>query len=130
MNLLKEIIKNPEKYEKPFKTIIPKKNWSLKSLSELEGYANSDEKTHFTDWVEKALEWAQRIQNGETWENVCNDVDTAGWFRLVLWKDNCYHCVGGSQNCGLYNSASFVDPNPCDYINDIEYAVPSITKRV
>ncbi len=47
-------------------------------------------------WAEQALEWAQRIANGESWEAVCNNPDTANWYRAVRWKDHTIRLVGGA----------------------------------
>ena len=86
---------NPEKYGKPFKTLMPKKNWDWKTVGELKELA-AKLGDHMADWVEQAIEWAQRIQNGETWEAICNEPDTAQWARLIQWKDGSYQVVGGS----------------------------------
>ena len=86
----------PKKYGKPFKTLMPKKTWTGKNVRELIELANNLG-DHDADWVEQALEWAQRISNGETWEDVCNNPDTANWYRMVKWKNGYYRLVGGSR---------------------------------
>ena len=91
-----EVEKNPEKYATSFYTFIPKKEWNdYKKVKELKNYAK-DLGGHMADWVEQALEWAQRICNGESWEAVCNDADTANWNRLVVWNNGYCQTVGGS----------------------------------
>ena len=66
--------------------MIPKKTWDGgKTVAELEEYAK-DLGGQMADWVEQALEWAQMISNGVSWENLKND-DTAKWYRVVKgWK--------------------------------------------
>ena len=92
-----EVDKNPEKYALPFYTLIPKKKWSgYKTVAELKAYAN-DLGGLMADWVQQALEWAQRLLNGESWEAICNNADTANWYRMILWKNGYYRLVGGSR---------------------------------
>lgn len=98
-----EMKDNPEKYGKNFKTMMPKKTWSLKTVAQVKEMA-SKLGDHNADWVEQALEWAQRIANGESWEAICNDKDTANWYRLVVWKNGYVRLVGGSV-CN-YNDVS------------------------
>ena len=93
-----KVDKHPEKYASPFYTLIPEKKWNgYKTVTELEVYANSF-RGLMADWVEQALEWAQRICNGESWKAVCNNADTANWYRLVVWKNGYHRLVGGSCN--------------------------------
>lgn len=92
-----EMKKNPEKYARPFKTFIPKKKVEWLCVSRLEEWAN-DLGGHIADWVEMGLEWAQRIANGEKWENLCNNCDTQEWTRLIRWKDGYYAQIGGESH--------------------------------
>lgn len=87
---------DPTRYGKPFKTLMPEKTWRWKYVSDLIELAKNLG-DHDADWVEQALEWAQRISNGETWEDICNNPDTANWYRLVKWKNGYYRLVGGSR---------------------------------
>lgn len=81
---------------------------------------------HLTDWVEQAFEWAQKIANGESWESICNEVDTAKWVRCVRWKA-WIKFVGGSSEYPMEKSASFVRNIGSDRIYDnCEHAVPSV----
>ena len=101
---------NPKKYGKNFKTMMPKKTWNYKTVAQLKDMA-SNLGEHNADWVEQALEWAQRLENGESWEAICNDKDTANWYRLVVWKNGYARLVGGSvcnYNCRPA-SAVFID---------------------
>jgi len=87
---------NPKKYPEVFKVLMPEKTWRKKSVSQFKKLA-CEFGDHAADWVEQALVWAQRISNGESWKTVCNDPDTANWYRLIAWDGNYWRLVGGSQ---------------------------------
>lgn len=78
-----EMKNDSEKYGINFRTMIPKQEWAYKTVAQLKEMARRLG-GHNADWVEQALEWAQRIANGESWEAICNDADTANWYRLVV----------------------------------------------
>lgn len=61
-----EVKNRPAQYGKKFKTMMPKKTWTVKTVAELNRLA-CKLGDHNADWVEQALEWAQRICNGESW---------------------------------------------------------------
>lgn len=110
-----EMKNNPKKYGRNFKTMMPKKDWSSKIVAQLKemAYKLGD---HNADWVEQALEWAQRIANGESWEDICNKPDTANWYRLVVWKNGYARLVGGSVANSYNYPASDVGNYDCyDY---------------
>ncbi len=90
---LTEADKNPA--YRCFSNMIPKKTWESKRAGQLEEIANKWG-GHTTDWVEWALEFAQRITNGESWEKLCNEKDTLDWYRVIRWKDGNMKMVGGS----------------------------------
>ena len=97
-----EMKENPEEYGRSFKTMMPEKTWDSKTVFELKKMA-CQLGDHNANWVEQALEWAQRIANGESWEAICDDVDTANWYRLVVWKYGYTRRVGGSSvDCDKY----------------------------
>lgn len=100
LEAFEEITKNL-KYARPFKTIIPPKTWNSRSERELRFLA-CELGDHIANWVEQALEWAQRISNGESWEDICNKRDTANWYRLVVWKDDKYRLIGGAKTLNEY----------------------------
>lgn len=77
---------NPKRYGKRFYTLRPKKTWRVKTGLELEEFA-SEIGNHMADWVEQGFKLAQRIYNGEAWEDVCNKRDTAYWYRAITWKN-------------------------------------------
>ena len=129
LDAFSQLENNPGKYDRTFETLMPQKFWEwktseeLKSLSAVLGH-------HMADWVEQALEWAQRIQNGETWEDICTSSDTAKWFRLVTWKDGHPRLIGGStlrfpNGCQF---ASHVDDVYREPDEEIYWAVPLIVR--
>lgn len=124
-----EVDKHPEKYASEFYTLIPEKKWNgYKTVAELKAYAN-DLGGQMADWVEQALEWAQRIFNGESWETICNNVDTANWYRVILWKNGYYRLFGGSR--GSSNSSTASDVSNYDFDSDdrFYYTVPLVVLK-
>ncbi len=121
-----EMNNNPEKYGKKFKTLMPKYTWGRATVASLQKMA-CELGDHNANWVEKALEWAQRIANGEKWEIICNNPDTgANWFTLLIWKNNQLRLVGGSyQLCNL-GSPSKVWKHTYNPDTLIECAVPLV----
>lgn len=120
-----EVKSSPEKYGRKFKTMMPKKTWTSKTVAELKQLA-CEFGNHNADWVEQALEWAQRICNGESWKAVCNNADTANWYRLVVWKNGYARLVGGSRHDDNYFPAS--DDLSDDYFsfNSFDNTVPLV----
>ena len=116
---------NPEKYGKNFKTMMPQKTWKSKTVAQLKDMA-SNLGDHNADWVEQALEWAQRIANGESWEAICNDKDTANWYRLVVWKDGYTRLAGGSVSDNGNFPASDVDFSNYYDISTLSNTVPLV----
>lgn len=120
-----EMKDNPEKYGKNFKTMMPKKTWISKTVAQLKEMA-SEMGDHNANWVEQALEWAQRIANGESWKAICNDKDTANWYRLVVWKNGYARLVGGSVCYNIHIPASVVGNNDFDVNNYLDITVPLV----
>ena len=123
-----EVKSSPEKYGRKFKTMMPKKTWTSKTVAELKQLA-CEFGNHNADWVEQALEWAQRICNGESWEAVCNNADTANWYRLVVWKNGYAQLVGGSRDDYNVFPASYVYDIDYDFFNVINYTVPLVVLK-
>ena len=115
----------PEKYGRSFKTMMPEKTWRSKTVAELKELARrlGD---HNADWVEQALEWAQRIHNGESWEDVCNEPDTANWYRLVVWQDGYARLIGGSIKVDANSPASDVSSSIYVSGSRLKYTVPLV----
>lgn len=120
-----EEMKKDSKYAKPFKTMMPEKTGTSKTVSELKEMAK-ELGDHNADWVEQSLEWAQRIANGETWESICNDRDTANWYRIVVWKNGYCRLVGGSRKNNSNNPASGVSFFNCSDADNYVYTVPLV----
>ena len=119
-----EVDKNPEKYSKPFFTMMPEKTWILKTIEEHKEYAK-EKGDHIANWVEQSLEWAQRIANGESWEAICNEPDTASCFRLIEWAGEA-KVVGGSLDIYQNYPASNIDDYKFGYNFQIFRIVPLI----
>lgn len=102
-----DVVANNSKYSKTFYTLIPEKKWKFMSIKKFKKQAY-DLGGHIADWIEQALEWAQRICNGESWEDVCNKIDTAKWFRLIVWKNGRLVRVGGARRCFSLRSSADV----------------------
>ena len=124
LEAFQELKENP-KYAKPFKTMILKKTWLMTSVKELEELAESLG-DHNADWVEQALEWAQRICNGETWEDLCNKTDPIKYHRLIKWKNDCFQFVGGSYNSNINKGAVKVYYNIYFKIHNCNNVVPLV----
>lgn len=122
-----EKIKWNSEYARSFKTIMPPKKWASRTVKELKDMA-CKLGDHNANWVEQALEWAQRIHNGETWEDICNKPDTANWYRVVVWNNVGHVClVGGSREFQDKRPASDVTlHDPYRDIDDISKSVPLV----
>lgn len=89
-----EADKYPEVYKKSFFTLIPKRTWDDRvTFGELAEYAK-ELGGEIATWVHQALEWAQRIINGESWEDLCNKTFEVKSERAILWKNGNYKVVG------------------------------------
>ena len=125
LKALDEVEKNPDKYSNTFWTLQPEKTWVSKTVGKLVELAK-EKGDHNADWVEWAMELAQRITNGEAWEDVCNKPDTANWYRLIEWKNGHYRLVGGSRKLGDYNPASVVYYDCWCSNSRVSYTVPLV----
>ena len=128
LEALDEVKKYPKRYGKTFWTLRPEKTWDWKTVGELVELAE-EKGDHIANWVEQALEWAQRIQNGETWETICNEPDTANWFRLVQWKNGYYRIVGGLNECSDDHPASHVSNGYFSTDGRIDVTVPLVVNN-
>ena len=90
-----EVLNNP-KYKHPFYTYIPAKEWKEKTYEGFETLA-FEVGGHIATWVHQALEWAQRIANGESWKSICNEEDKTNWYRLVNGKNEELWLVGAAK---------------------------------
>lgn len=110
-----EVDENPEKYACLFYTFVPgNEGWlHLEPVKYFKEYAIKLE-GDLADWVEQAMEWAQRISNGESWETICNIPDTLIETRLVKWDNGFYKSIGGSR--GASNVCT-----PPSYVGEDDY---------
>jgi hypothetical protein len=120
-----EMKEYPEEYGKNFKTMMPKKTWDWITAAQLKEMA-SKLGDHNADWVEQALEWAQRISNGESWKAICNDRDTANWYRLIVWKKGYNRLVGGGINYSNLPPASCVSNDNFNNNVVLKFTVPLV----
>lgn len=118
-------VKKESKYAKPFKTMIPEKTWNSKTIGGLKKFSVNIGDS-MADWVEQALEWAQRIANGEAWEDICNKKDTAKWYRVVIWKTGFARMVGGCDDDCFNDSASDVSEMDLKSNQKFDYVVPLV----
>lgn len=124
-----EVERNPKKYGKPFETKIIKKNWIGYICPSIVEEVASHFGNHIVDWAEKALQWAQRLTNGETWKELCNDKDTTEWYQLVKGEDGKIVIVGSSSKD--HNDGSATDVLKYEaYDYRMELAVPEVVHGV
>lgn len=99
---------NPEKYTSPFYTMVPENRWESCYVTpkDLKSYAN-ELGGYMADWVEQALEWAQRISDGESWDIIWKLADNLECCRMIVGKHGFYRIVGGSYN-GFKYAMSYV----------------------
>lgn len=103
-----EVDRYPEKYDSSFYTLSPEKKWNgYKSVKKLDKYAKNLG-GHIADWVELALEWAQRISNGESWKVVCDQTTITKCYRMIFWK-NGYARLVGPKSVVFLNDYYFCD---------------------
>ena len=92
----KKVDANPKEYGQPFETLrISREEIEFMSEAKFADFA-SELGGHIANWVEQALEWAQRIQNGESWQELCNYSDNTRQRRLIIWQDGQLRTVGGT----------------------------------
>lgn len=128
LEAFKEVECNPNRYAAPFRTIMPEKTWSAINFEKSQNVAKQLQ-GYMADWVEQGLEWAQRIDNGESWESVSNEADKANWYRIVMWKNGKLRLVGGACLNNSNYSASDVCDFDFDLNNEFFDAVPLIASR-
>ncbi len=120
-----EAKKDSDKYFRKFKTMIPEMTWVSKERDELEEIAN-EKGDHMANWIEQVLVWAQRIANGESWEEVCNNPDPSKWFRGVKWKNGRMMHIGNASKLNLTYSATNIMSWYYDVEGEIFFIVPLI----
>ena len=134
LEALKWVDKNPEKYGEEFYLLIPMKKWvygrkkyttvqkQIEFAERIGGYVSTD--------ITEALAWAQRITNGESWEEICNNKDTIKYFRLIIWINGEAILSGGSsKERHSYMSASHIDDDCCSLDFELTMTVPSVVLK-
>lgn len=119
---------NPKEYGRPFRTKVPKKTWNVMTIRDMKILASKH--GHMASGIEQFLEWAYRIQNGESWETICNEADTAKWNRLVSWKNGFTRLVGGSIMFKDKKPAGHMDALLYDDYEPFSTAVPLIAEYI
>ena len=112
---------------KSFKIIVPEKTWTIKNVRELKALA-IDLGGQTTNWIEQALGWAQQINDGATWEDLCNKKDKHVCYRLIIWKDGTCKNIGGSIKDSNHNSLTNISDKSYDEEDLAINTVPSITQ--
>ena len=125
-----EVERIPEKYAQSFKTMYPFRSWKQyrpKKISDLDSMAKVLG-SHMADETEQALEWAQRIWNGESWEEVCNIPDSAPSYRIITCKDHpfLHRVVGGSREAKSQCGASHINSEKYARYDQIGCSVPLV----
>ena len=127
MKAFAEVDKDPERYNKIFWTMVPEKTWAWKTVKELQE-VSFNLGGHTANWVEQALEWAQRIyndQNDNGWEKICNQKDPANYYRMIFFGDYlCY--VGGSKKCSSDGPSSDIYVVKYKPNVKLDYTVPLV----
>lgn len=78
-----QVISNPDKYGRTFFVMVPTKIWTTMTLEQILEFANKLN-CETENWIQHSLELSQRIQNGETVEEVLN---TSTFHKLFLGKN-------------------------------------------
>ena len=105
LEAFEELDYHPKYYAKTFWTMIPEGNtYQGKFVYQIKDSVRN-KGGHMANWVEQALEWAQRISNGETWRNL-HKADKGLPHRFVIWKDGEVRLVGGSSDL-IYLTTSY-----------------------
>lgn len=127
LKALDKVKVNPEKYGKKFRTFIPKKTWEIQTLAQNIRLAR-ELGDDIADEIVQALEWAQRICNGESWEDVCNNKDTANYPRVIKFF-SAHALIGGfGGDCNSTYSATHVSYWPIDYNESMYDVVPLVVR--
>lgn len=107
LRAFKVLNRDPKKYGKNFMSIVPYYNFCKIGEVTYELWENNNHTSGVIDLgFNQVIEWAQRIANGETWEDMCNKKDRMNAYR-VLFKDDEHGekiLVGG---CSLDDELDF-----------------------
>lgn len=122
-----EVDKN-SKYSEPFEIMIPIRTKDFHFEQEIKNFANQIGDSQ-TNWIEQALEWAQRISNGETWESLCNKPDYNKWFRLIIGKNDQSWLIGGCCEYQVSRPTTYISGSANYFESRLWTTVPSVVRR-
>lgn len=123
-----ELMNNPERYMRPFSTFIPYcKAAEGRKISELMEFSKKFGDS-MANWVEQSLEWAQRINNGETWYDICCKPDSCRYYRIIQWKNGNVRFFGGASEGPLGYGAATIGKSDWYMHDKVYYAVPLVVK--
>lgn len=119
-----EMKKDIRRYARPFEIVTPAELEPVyteeKMVALAEQYGD-----HLADWVEQALQWAQKIANGE---DIFNKSDDSKWFRAISWQDGHVCLVGGSEEFNNHDCASAIHEFHVNSFYQLHNAVPAIVR--
>ena len=95
----------PEKYGKPFKTIVFIGKFEEMTLIDVEEFAK-EYGSCIGNIVDLALEWAYRISMGESWESVCNNI-YRGFYKLVQYECRYFFLFNGAEKKSVINTVGW-----------------------
>lgn len=93
---------------RPFKTIVPAGEGALTATGLIAIADKYDGRVAY--WYEQELEWAQRISNGESWEEVCNELEGPRKICYIVGTFQFYY-VGLSNKNGTYKNEPILTAN-------------------
>ena len=119
-----EMKKDLRRYARPFEIVTPAELESVYTEEKMIALAKKYG-DHIADWVEQALEWAQRIANGE---DIFNKSDDSKWFRAISWQDGHVCLVGGAEELNEHDSATSIHDFNVNSSYQLHYAVPAVVR--
>lgn len=119
---------NPE-YARGFETMVPKKTWKSSGNTVRENKEIASELgDRMANWIEEALEWAQRLTNGESWSAVCNGWDGNDFHRMITWKNGFARVVGAALKSGIGFCSTSVLEEDFDDERRVGATVPKVVR--
>ena len=119
-----EVKKDLRRYAKPFEIVTPAELEPVYTEEKMVALAKQYG-DHLADWVEQALEWAQRIANGE---DIFIKSDNSKWFRAISWQDGHVCLVGGSEEFNNHDCASTIHDFNVNSFCQLHNSVPAVVR--
>lgn len=123
LEAIEQTKKNPQKYKDAFRVMIPKKAWKVITVEEMNRNATKIG-AHIADWVEWILVLAQRIVNGQSWEEICNFPAKSKWFKLIMWETGYFRTVGSCLFLDIELPDAAESGTAYGYTNSLSHTVP------